>query len=79
MKTFEMEQKSKSELKEMLEKSREDLRQLYFDLAAGKVKSIKDLRLTRKNIARILTVLNQKSEISAEYNSPNADKNQDNK
>lgn len=74
-----MEQKSKSELKEMLEKSREDLRQLYFDLAAGKVKSIKDLRLTRKNIARILTVLNQKSEISAEYNSPNADKNQDNK
>jgi len=60
MKTVEIKRKSNSELQKMLRESRERLRQLRFDLAAGKVKNIREIRQVKKEIARILTILSFK-------------------
>ena len=57
MKTTELQQKSKSELQKILSDNREKLRQLRFDLAAGKVKNVREVRKVKKDIARILTIL----------------------
>ena len=56
MKTTELRQKSKEELRELLDGQKETLRQLRFDLAAGKVKNVRAIRQLRKTIAQILTV-----------------------
>lgn len=57
MKLIELQQKPKEELEDFLKEQREKLRQLRFDLAAGKVKNIGKLRQIKKDIARILTLL----------------------
>ena len=56
-KIAELRQKSKLELQKLLQDNRERLRQLRFDLAAGKVKNVREIRLIKKDIARILTLL----------------------
>lgn len=57
MKITELRQKTKDELELMLNDDREKLRQLYFDLSAGKVKNVSEVKKTKKEIARILTIL----------------------
>jgi len=57
MKTSEVRQKSRAELQKLLQDNRERLRQLRFDLAAGKVKNVREIRHLKKDIARILTIL----------------------
>jgi len=59
MEISELKQKSKDELKKILQDLRERLRQLRFDLAAGKVKNVREIRKIKKEIARILTLLGQ--------------------
>jgi len=61
MKSSELRQKSTDELKKTLGASQEKLRQLNFDLASGKVKNVREVRKTKKDIARILTILCQKN------------------
>ncbi len=51
--------KPAAELERLLKDSRERLRVLRFDLAAGKVKNVSELHKVRKTIARILTFLHQ--------------------
>ena len=60
MKANELRQKSKKELKELLEDDREKLRQMRFDLESGKVKNVRGIRAKRRDIARILTILTHK-------------------
>ncbi|HHE76887.1 MAG TPA: 50S ribosomal protein L29 [Candidatus Parcubacteria bacterium] len=60
MKMSEIKQRAEKELKEDLARKRDRLRELRFELAAGKVKGIKEIRLLKKDIARILTYLNEK-------------------
>lgn len=60
MKITELKLKSKSELQKVLQDNREKLRQIRFNLASGKVKNIREIREIKKDIARILTLLNQK-------------------
>lgn len=60
MKAKELKQKNKKELQKLLQEDREKLRQLKFDLSAGKVKNVRGIRKIKKDIARILTVLCQK-------------------
>ena len=60
MKVSEIRLKSKKELQGQLNSLREKKRQLRFDLVAGKVKNIDDVKRTRKDIARILTILKSK-------------------
>jgi len=45
------------ELQKNLNEYREKLRKLKFDLAQGKVKNIKEIRETKKMIARILGLI----------------------
>ena len=59
MKASELRQKSKPELQKLLQDLRERLRQLRFDLAAGKVKNVREIRQIKKDIARILTLLHE--------------------
>ena len=51
----ELKNKPVAELTKMLSDNRKRLRELSFDLAAGKVKDVAEIRTIRKDIARILT------------------------
>ncbi len=57
MKIAEMRKVSKEELQKILVDNREKLRQLRFDLSAGKVKNVREIRKVKKEIAQILTLL----------------------
>ena len=59
MKTNELRRKSKESIEKMIRDQREKLRQLRFDLAAGKVKNIKEIRQTQKEIAQAHTILGE--------------------
>lgn len=56
MEITELKQKSKKEFQKILNDSQKRLRQLRFDLAAGKVKNVREIRKIKKQIARILTL-----------------------
>lgn len=60
MKTKELNQKTEKELKDLLIESRHKLGKLKFDLASKKLKNVKQIKEFRRNIARILTILNIK-------------------
>jgi len=62
MKVSELRGKSKIELQNLLSDFRERLRALKFDLAAGKIKNVREIRELKKDIARILTLLKEKKE-----------------
>jgi ribosomal protein L29 len=50
-----------AEQEQMLKESREKYRALKFDLDAGKVKNVAELRTVKKTIARLMTVLHKKT------------------
>lgn len=58
----EIKNKDKAGLRKDLAGYQERLRQLKFDLAAGKVKNIREIRHIKKSIAQTLTLVNQKNE-----------------
>lgn len=57
----EIKDKPAVELRKDLTEYRERLRVLKFDLAAGKVKNIREIRAVKKNIAQILTIIKLKN------------------
>ena len=59
MKIRELRQKSDKELQETLVNLRDKLRELRFNLTGGKVKNIKEIHQTKKDIAKVLTLLNE--------------------
>lgn len=59
----EIKDKPTAELRKDLAEYRERLRVLKFDLAAGKVKNIREIRVVKKSIAQILTILKVKQEV----------------
>jgi len=59
MKIRELRMKPEKELKETLLNFRDKLRELRFNLAGGKVKNIREIRQTKRDIARILTILKE--------------------
>ncbi len=68
MKIKELRQKTEKELRDLLNEDRQKLGQLKFDLASKKLKDVNELRELRKDIARILTILNKKNEIIKKEN-----------
>lgn len=54
----ELKTKPRAELEKLLRETREELRKVRFDLEAGKVKNVSRLRRLKKDIARLLTLLN---------------------
>ena len=59
MKIIELRQKNKSELTHFLQEYKDRLRTLRFDLASGKIKNAREIRKTKKDIARILTLFHE--------------------
>ena len=59
MKRIDTNNKSKEELTNALKELRGKLAQLNFDLAEKKLKDTTELRKTKKDIARLLTAMNQ--------------------
>lgn len=59
MKAFELRKKSKEDLEKILKEKRERLRKLKFDLSLGKLKNVREIRKTKKDIARILTIIKE--------------------
>ncbi|MEK7510478.1 MAG: 50S ribosomal protein L29 [Patescibacteria group bacterium] len=55
MKPNELDKKTPKEFQKLLMENRGKLQQLRFDLAAGKVKNVREIRKIRKGIAQILT------------------------
>ena len=60
----DMKTKSPMELERIESESTERLRALRFDLAAGKVKNVAELREVRKRIARAKTFIQEQMTIS---------------
>ena len=52
--------KNITELSAILEELKEQLSKLQFDLRSGKTSNIKDIRLTKNEIAVILTIIKNK-------------------
>ena len=59
MKLPELRKKTKKELKDMEQNLKEKGRDLRFQLAAGKVKNVREIRLTKKSVAQIQTILQE--------------------
>jgi len=58
----ELKKRPAVELSRLIHEGSEKLRSLKFDLAAGKVKNVNELRVLRKNLARMRTFIRQQSE-----------------
>ncbi|MDD4761808.1 MAG: 50S ribosomal protein L29 [Candidatus Pacebacteria bacterium] len=52
--------KSEADLLKSVSDKKESLRSLKFDLVAGKIKNVKEIKNIKKEIARILTILKKK-------------------
>lgn len=60
MKTKDLQKRPVADLEKTARELQDKLRELRFDLTAGKVKNIKEIRSTRKEIAQIHTIVCQK-------------------
>ena len=58
-KKLDLQQKTGAELIDLLHQQRKKLRELGFDLQLRKLKQVRKVREVKKNIARILTLINQ--------------------
>lgn len=54
--------KSEKDLHDMLKSFREQIRTLRFSIGSDQEKNVRKLRLVKKDIAKILTILNKKIE-----------------
>ena len=60
MKSTEIRELSTEEIKTNIDDSRQELMNFRFQMAVGSLKDYTQVRSTRRNIARMLTVLNQR-------------------
>jgi ribosomal protein L29 len=60
MKIKDLKEKSKDELNKILQQEREKLQKLLFDLKLKKSKNVREIRKTKKTVARALTLLKMK-------------------
>lgn len=66
MKVADIKNKSEKELQEMLAEKRRELRDLRFRAAENQLKDVRSIRNTRKDIARILTILSARGTMPAQ-------------
>ncbi|HMB17310.1 MAG TPA: 50S ribosomal protein L29 [Candidatus Paceibacterota bacterium] len=55
----EFRKKPLADLKKTLKEKREKLNELEFDFSTGKIQNVKDVKKLKKDIAQILTIINQ--------------------
>jgi large subunit ribosomal protein L29 len=65
MKIKEIAKKNKAELVKMLGERKMALRDFRFSVSGSNVRNVKEGKVAKKDIARILTLLNKQSNISA--------------
>lgn len=61
MKIKELREKNIPELKKLLTEKEENIRKFRFDLATKQVKGVRQIRADRKDVAKILTLIGEKS------------------
>jgi len=61
VKVRELEDKPQEALQKILQEKRGRIQRLRFKLSQGKLKNVSEIKSIKKDIARILTVLNQKA------------------
>lgn len=59
MRIKELREKNIEELKKLLAEKQEAVRKLRFDISSKQIKNNRDLRNSKKDIARILTLINE--------------------
>ena len=62
MKIKELAQKNKKELSNLLIENRKKVSRLRFDLASKKIKNVRQVRELKRDIVRILTILNKQND-----------------
>ncbi len=55
----ELREKNSGELKRLLTEKREYVRKVRFDISSKQIKNTKDLRNAKRDIAKILTLINE--------------------
>ena len=60
MRIKELREKSEGELRKLLEEKKEAVRKIRFDIASKQVKNHREMRNAKRDIARMLTILNIK-------------------
>ena len=60
MKPSDLRKKTEKELQDSERGLKEKARALRFQLASGKVKNVREIRLTKKSIAQLKTIMNEK-------------------
>jgi large subunit ribosomal protein L29 len=63
METHELLKKTDAELNALLRQMQADMRSMRFQLANSQLKNVRQARKTRKDIARIQTVLSQRANV----------------
>ncbi|HHE45863.1 MAG TPA: 50S ribosomal protein L29 [Candidatus Moranbacteria bacterium] len=61
MKVKELKDKNINELKNMLLEKQKKLRKLRFDISLKQVKNNREIRNEKRNVARLLTLINKKN------------------
>ncbi|MCX6720565.1 MAG: 50S ribosomal protein L29 [Candidatus Staskawiczbacteria bacterium] len=59
MKTLELRKKDRKELEKTVHELRKKLSDLRFKFSSGKLKNVKEINNSKKEMARILTILNE--------------------
>jgi len=59
MKTKELREKGKAELEKILWEKRDNVRKKRFDIATKQVKNNRELRNEKRDIAKIITIINE--------------------
>lgn len=60
MKAKELREKTKEELKKLLEEKREFVRKFRFDIVTKQAKNNREMRNAKRDVARILTLIKEK-------------------
>jgi ribosomal protein L29 len=55
----EFREKNKEELQKLLTEKEENVRKLRFEIASKQIKNVKDLKNNKKDVSRILTLINE--------------------
>lgn len=62
MKTKDLREKNQGELEKLLDEKREAARKFRFDMATKQAKNSRSIRNEKRDIAKILTLINEKNE-----------------
>ena len=63
MKTLELRKKDKKELEKTVETLRKKLSDFRFKFSSGKLKNVKEINNSKKEVARILTIIKEKKDV----------------